>query len=63
MHDSLFVHVGERRSNLINVLPNLAFLKEYVFLFALLDEELEVAFLRPLNGDKQLVQLVVDEPV
>jgi hypothetical protein len=63
MHDSLFMHMGEGRGNLVNVLPDLSLLKEYVLLFALLNKEFEVAFLSPLDGNKKLVELVVDEPV
>ena len=63
MHNSFLMHVGEGTGNLVNVLPDLSLLEEYIFLFALLDEELKVTFLSPLNGNKQLVKLVVDEPV
>ena len=62
MHDSLLVHVLERACNLIDVLYDALLLKVDLVLHGLLDDELEVALLGPLDRDEKLIQFVVDEP-
>jgi hypothetical protein len=47
----------------VNVLPHPLLREGDVLLNGLLDDELEVALLRPLDRDEELVELVVDEPV
>ena len=62
MHDSFLVHVLERACNLIDVLYDALLLKVDLVLHGLLDDELEVALLGPLDRDEKLIQFVVDEP-
>lgn len=62
MHDSLAVHVLECACDLVNVSPHLLLWKADFILLSSLHNHLEVAFLGPLDGNEQLVQLVVDEP-
>ena len=47
----------------MNVPPYLFLLKAHFVFLRPLHHELEVALLRPLDGNEQLVELVVDEPV
>ena len=63
MHYPLFMHVPQRACNLMYVLPDPLLRKAHVLLYCLFDDQLQVPLLRPLHCDKQLVQLVVDEPV
>ena len=63
MHDALAMHVLQRPSNLVNVLPDL-FLREIdLFLHCSFHDQLQIAFFSPLNCYEQFVQLVVNEPV
>lgn len=57
------MHVLQSTSDLVDVLPDLALLKVNVLLDRLLYQQLQVALLRPLHRNKQLVKLVVDEPI
>ena len=63
MHYPFRMHVLQCPSNLMNVPPYLLFLKAHFVFLRPLHHELEVALLRPLDGNEQLVELVVDEPV
>ena len=63
MHDTLLMHVAEGACNLMDVLPDSLLREAHVLLDGLLDDELEVPFLGPLDRDEELVELVVDEPV
>lgn len=63
MHNALLMHVLQSTSDLVDVLPDLALLKVNVLLDRLLDQQLQVALLRPLHRNEQLVELVVDEPI
>ena len=56
------MHVLERAGNLIDVLYDALLLKVDLVLHGLLDDELEVALLGPLDRDEKLIQFVVDEP-
>lgn len=53
----------QRTGYLVDVFPDLPLLKVNVLLDPLLDEQLEVALLGPLDGNEKLIELVVDEPV
>ena len=62
MHDSLAMHVLQCARNLMNISPNLFLRKTNFVLLRSFHNHLEVAFLGPLDGNEQLIQLVVDEP-
>jgi hypothetical protein len=55
MHDSLLVHVGEGTGYLVDVLDDHALLKVDFVLYGLLDDQLEVTLLCPLDCDEQFV--------
>jgi len=63
MHNTLFMHVLKRACNLTNVFPYPFLGKTDVLLNVALHDLLQVAFFRPFDSDKELIQLVVDEPV
>ena len=57
------MHVLKRSSDLTNVFPNPFFWKTDILFYIALHDLLQVAFFRPFDSDKELIQLVVDEPV
>ena len=63
MHNSLAVHMLQSTRDLVNVSPDLLFLEGYFILLRSLHNKLEVALLGPLDGNEELIQLVVNEPV
>ena len=63
MHDSFLVHVLQCTSYLTDVFYYSLLLKADVLLHGLLDHEFQVALLCPFHGDKEFVELVIDEPI
>jgi hypothetical protein len=57
------MHMLESSSNLSAVLPHFLLWEAHVLFNSFLHYELEVSFLGPLDGNEELVELVVDEPV
>ena len=62
MHDPLAVHVLKCARNLVNVSPDLLFWKAHFIFLSTFHYHLEIAFFGPLDGNEQLIQLVVYEP-
>jgi hypothetical protein len=63
VHDSLQVHVLEGACYLATVLPDLLFREAHILLNSFLDNEFKISLLGPLDGNEELIELVVDEPV
>ena len=57
------MHVLQSTSYLMYVFPDLLLGKRDIFLDGLLDDQLQVSFLSPLDRDEELIQLVINEPI
>jgi len=49
--------------NLEDIFPNLFFGELDLFFLRPFEDQLEISLFRPLDGDKELVQLIVDKPI
>ena len=63
MHDSFLVHVLESTRNLTYVFYYSLLLETYILFHALLDYKFQVSFLCPLDGNKEFVEFVINEPI
>ena len=57
------MHVLQSTSYLMYVFPDLLLGERDIFLDGLLDDQLQVSLLSPLDRDKELIQLVINEPI
>ena len=62
MHNSLPVHVFKCASHLVYEPPHLLLRKANLVFNGALKDQFEIALLGPFDRNKQLIQLVVDEP-
>lgn len=62
VHNALLVHVLKGASDLVDVLDDLALREEDLVSNCLLDDQLEVALLGPLDCNEELIELAVNEP-
>jgi hypothetical protein len=63
MHYTFLMHVLQSTSYLMYVFPDLLLGERDIFLDGLLDDQLQVSFLSPLDRDEELIQLVINEPI
>ena len=63
MHYTFLVHVLQRTRYLVYVFPDLLLGERDIFLNGLLDDQLQVSLLSPLDRDEELIQLVINEPI
>lgn len=63
MHDSLLVHVLESTRNLTYIFYYSLLLETYILFHCLLDYKFQVSLLCPLDGNKEFVELVINEPI
>ena len=63
MHDSFLVHVLESTRNLTYVFYYSLLRETYILFHGLLDNKFQVSLLCPFHGDKEFVELVIDEPI
>lgn len=57
------MHVLQSTSYLMYVFPDLLLGERDIFLDGLLDYQLQVSLLGPLDRDEELIQLVINEPI
>ena len=55
MHNSLLVHVLERASHLVDVLPDALLGELDIFFDGAFEHEFEIALFRPLDRDKKFI--------
>lgn len=63
MHYTFLMHVLQSTSYLMYVFPDLLLGERDIFLDGLLDYQLQVSLLGPLDRDEELIQLVINEPI
>ena len=63
MHYTFLVHVLQRTRYLVYVFPDFLLGERDIFLNGLLDDQLQVSLLSPLDRDEELIQLVINEPI
>lgn len=57
------MHVLQSTSYLMYVFPDLLLGERDILLDCLLDDQLQVSLLSPLDRDEELIQLVINEPI
>ena len=63
MHYTLLMHVLQGTRYLVYVFPDLLLGERDILLDGLLDDQLQVSLLSPLDRDEELIQLVINEPI
>ena len=63
MHYTFLVHVLQSTRYLVYVFPDLLLGERDIFLNGLLDDQLQVSLLSPLDRDEELIQLVINDSI